>query len=361
MVLRIVKAIVPLLTILALSASAPATKAADSDKTLVIAHRGASGYRPEHTLAAYRLAIELGADYIEPDLVPTKDGVLVARHENEISSTTNVAEHPEFKERYQSKEIDGSTVKGWFTEDFTLKELRTLRARERMPKLRQHNTAYNDSYLIPTFQEIIDVVKQENRKRNRQIGLYPEAKHPSYFAKIGLPTEAKLVDTLKQNGYVDRKAPVYIQCFEVECLKKLRKMTELSLVQLIDEKGQPYDWVCRKDPRTFPDMIKPENLAEIASYAQGIGPNKNLILPRDRDGKLLKPTDLVENAHKAGLVVHPWTFRNENEFLPADLRSNETAPGSYGNAKKEYRQFFDLHVDGVFSENPDTAREELEY
>ncbi len=356
-----VKRIAPLLIVLASLTMLEAGSATGPRlaEPLVIAHRGASGYRPEHTIAAYRLAIELGADYLEPDLVPTKDGALVARHENEISTTTDVADHQEFKNRYKTKEIDGAPVKGWFTEDFTLAELKTLRARERMPKQRQRNTIYNDRYPIPTFQEVIDLVKQESAKRGKQIGLYPEAKHPTYFAKIGLPTEKKLVDTLKRNGFEDRQSPVFIQCFEVSTLKKLHQMTKLPLVQLIDEKGQPYDWNCSHDSRSYPDMVKPVNLAEIATYAHGIGPNKNLICPRDSQGKLAKPTSVVEDAHKAGLVVHPWTFRNEKDFLPVDLHLAVTddCPGSYGDALKEYKVFYDLGVDGVFSENPDTAME----
>jgi glycerophosphoryl diester phosphodiesterase len=336
-------------------------RAAGSTKPIVIAHRGASGYRPEHTLAAYELAIDMGADYVEPDLVPTKDGQLVARHENEISTTTDVANHPEFAGRNQTKTIDGAAVKGWFTEDFTLAELKTLRAKDRMPKLRQRNTIYDGHYSIPTFQEIIDLVKIKSAQQHRTIGIYPEAKHPSYFASIGLSNEKPLLDTLTHNGYKDRSSPIFIQCFEPATLKRLHKLTQLSLLQLIDEEGKPYDFVVDKDARTFADMIKPAGLAEVAAYAQGIGPNKNLILPRDSKGNQQAPTSLIADAHKVGLLVHPWTFRNENAFLPRDLRSgNKDDPDAgqyYGDAFAEYKLFYDLGVDGVFSENPDTALE----
>ena len=343
------------ITILAgLLLQAPQTATA-AGKALVIAHRGASGYRPEHTLAAYELAIDMGADFIEPDLCPTKDGVLVARHENEISGTTDVADHPEFANRKAKKTIDGVSVEGWFTEDFTLAELKTLHARERMPKFRQRNTIYNGHYSIPTFQEIIDLAKRKGAEQHRQIGIYPEAKHPSYFAGIGLANEKPLLETLNRNGYKDSSAPIFIQCFETGTLKRLHKLTKIRLIQLIEDDGKPYDWVLEKDPRSCADMATPAGLKEIASYAQGIGPSKNLIVPRDIAGKLLKPTTLVADAHKAGLQVHPWTFRNENTFLPADYRNGTEA--EYGNAFAEYKLFYELGVDGVFSENPDTALE----
>src|SRR5919109_4396838 len=279
---------------------------------IVIGHRGASGYRPEHTLAAYRLAAEMGADYIEPDLVATKDGVLVARHENEIGGTTDVANHPEFAGRRTTKTIDGVEVTGWFTEDFTLAELRTLRARERLPDLRPDNTAFDGLYQVPTFQEVIDLAKRAG------VGIYPETKHPTYFDSIGLSLEEPLVATLNANGYRGRNAPVFIQSFEVANLKELNRRTRVPLVQLIDETGAPYDFVAAGDPRTYKDLITPAGLAEIATYADGIGPSKNLIVPRDAAGNLQEPTTLIRDAHRAGLKVHPWTFRRENDFLPAD-------------------------------------------
>jgi len=320
---------------------------------LVIGHRGASGYRPEHTLASYRLAIDMGADYIEPDLVSTSDHVLVARHENEIGGTTDVADHPEFAGRRTTKTIDGNPVTGWFTEDFTLAELRTLRAKERLPLLRPANTAFDGLYQVPTFQEVIDLAKRAG------VGIYPETKHPTYFDSIGLSLEEPLVATLNANGYRGRNAPVFIQSFEVANLKELNRRTRVPLVQLLDATGRPYDFVVAGDPRTYADLATPDGLAEIATYADGIGPNKNLIVPRDADGRLLDPTGLVRDAHRAGLQVHPWTFRKENNFLPADFQQgNPASPqflGATGDAPAEFRLFYRLGVDGLFSDHPDTA------
>ncbi|MBX9690012.1 MAG: glycerophosphodiester phosphodiesterase [Candidatus Obscuribacterales bacterium] len=335
---------------------------AHKQKPLIIAHRGASGYRPEHTLRAYELAIDLGADYIEPDLVSSKDGILIARHENEISGTTDVAEHPEFAARKTTKNIDGNKLTGWFTEDFSFAELKTLRAKERLPELRQRNTIYNGLYEIPSFQEIMDLVKRKNKEKQKRIGVYIEAKHPSYFRSLKLSPEKKIVEILEKNGYKNGEAPVFIQCFEVETLKQLHKSSSFKLIQLIEENSMPYDLVLAKDPRKVEDLLSPSGLSEIAKYAYGIGPSKNLILPRDKDANLLKATSLVSDAHKAGLAVHPWTFRNENSFLALDLRSSKKpeAAGEYGKALSEYKMFFALDVDGVFTENPDTAREALD-
>jgi glycerophosphoryl diester phosphodiesterase len=320
---------------------------------LVIGHRGASGYRPEHTLASYRLAIEMGADYIEPDLVSTRDHMLVARHENDITGTTDVADHPEFADRKTTKTIDGVEHTGWFTEDFTLAELRTLRAVERLPDLRPTNTAFNGLYQIPTFQEVIDLAKRAG------VGIYPETKHPTYFDSIGLSLEEPLLATLRANGLDSRKAKVFIQSFETSNLKELHGKTRVPLVQLIDEVGAPYDLVAAGDPRTYADLVTPAGLAEIATYADGIGPSKNLIVPRDAAGNLLDPTSLVRDAHRAGLVVHPWTFRRENNFLPLDFRQGNPASPEFiraaGDLPAELRLFFRLGVDGVFSDNPDTA------
>ncbi|HEV3012158.1 MAG TPA: glycerophosphodiester phosphodiesterase [Actinomycetota bacterium] len=320
---------------------------------LVIGHRGASGYRPEHTLASYRLAIGMGADFIEPDLVSTKDGVLVARHENEISGTTDVAAHPEFADRRATKTIDGVSLTGWFTEDFTLAELRTLRAKERIPDLRPDNTVFDGLYQVPTFQEVIDLAKRAG------VGIYPETKHPTYFDSIGLSLEEPLLATLRANGYQGPKAKVFIQSFETGNLKELNRRTRLPLVQLLSDVGAPYDLVAAGDPRTYADLSTPEGLAEIATYADGIGPSKNQIVPRDADGNLLEPTSLVDDAHQAGLLVHPYTFRNENNFLPADFRQGNPASPAYlratGDAPAEYRLFFRLGVDGLFSDNPDSA------
>jgi glycerophosphoryl diester phosphodiesterase len=320
---------------------------------IVIGHRGASGYRPEHTLAGYELAMGMGADYVEPDLVSTRDGVLVARHENEISGTTDVAQHPEFASRKTTKAIDGTPVTGWFTEDFTLTELRTLRARESVPATRPANTAFDSLCPIPTLQEVIDLAKREG------VGLYPETKHPSYFDAIGLSLEEPLIRTLEANGYTRRTDPVFIQSFETANLRRLRAMTKLRLVQLIDAQGAPFDLRSAGDPRTYGDLTTPDGLAEIAAYADGIGPNKNLVVPRDAQNRLAAPTTLVADAHAAQLLVHPWTFRRENAFLPADLRQGDPASGRYaqatGDFPAELRIFYGLGVDGVFTDNPDVA------
>ena len=319
----------------------------------MIGHRGASGYRPEHTLASYELAIALGADYIEPDLVSTKDHVLVARHENEIGGTTNVASHPEFASRRTTKVIDGVPVTGWFTEDFTLAELKTLRARERLPELRPTNTAFDGEFEIPTFDEVLELAKRAG------VGVYPETKHPSYFDSIGLSLEEPLLATLHAHGFDGSRARVFIQSFEVANLKQLNKLTNLPLVQLIDATGKPFDFVLAGDPRTYADLATAEGLAEIGRYADGVGPNMNLIVPRDATNHLLAPTHFIDDAHHAGLVVHPWTFRRENTFLPEDFRQGNPASPVYlaatGNLPAELELFYKLGVDGVFSDNADTA------
>ncbi|UGQ10411.1 glycerophosphodiester phosphodiesterase [Yinghuangia sp. ASG 101] len=321
---------------------------------IVIAHRGASGYRPEHTLEAYRLAIRLGADYIEPDLVSTKDGVLVARHENEISGTTDVASHPEFTARKTTKTIDGTAVTGWFTEDFTLAELKTLRAKERLPQVRPTNTAFDGTLEIPTLQEVIDLARTESKRVGRTIGIYPETKHPTYFQSIGLPLEEPLVAALDKNRLNTKNAQVIIQSFETANLRKLDKMTKVKLAQLMDASGKPYDFVVSGDPRTYQDLTTPANLAWIGSYADGIGATKNLIVPRDASGGLLPATNLVRDAHRVGLIVHAWTFRAENQFLPTDFRIGDD-PNARGDITSEYELFYGLGLDGVFSDHPDTA------
>ena len=326
-------------------------------KPLVIGHRGAAGYRPEHTLAGYELAARMGADYIEPDLVSTKDGVLVARHENDITATTDVADHPEFANRRATKVIDGATINGWFTEDFTLAELKTLRAKERIPDIRQRNTIYNGRFQVPTFQEVIDLSKRLSKELDRPIGIYPETKHPSYFRSIGLPLEPALVRTLNRNGLNKSHAKVFVQSFEVGNLKALDRELKVPLVQLLDAKTRrPADFVISGDPRTYGDLATPQGLKDIARYADGVGPSKDYIVPRDASGRSLPPTSFVTDAHKAGLLVHPYTFRNENTFLPLELRSSAN-PADYGNAIAEDVQFFKLGVDGIFTDNPDTGVE----
>ncbi|MBD2676730.1 MULTISPECIES: glycerophosphodiester phosphodiesterase [Nostoc] len=322
------------------------TKTFTGKSPIIIAHRGASGYRPEHTLAAYELAIALGADYIEPDLVSTKDGVLIARHENEISETTDVAKHAEFAHRQTSKIIDGESKTGWFTEDFTLAELKTLRAKERIPQLRPQNIFYDGLFEIPTFQEIIDLVKNKSVEINRQIGIYPETKHPTYFKSIGLPLEKPLLASLTTNGYQGANARVFIQSFEVSNLQYLSTQTDLPLVQLLNNDGKPYDFVVTGNGSTYADLITTSGLEEIAKYAQAIGIHKNLLVSRDSTGKLLSPTSLIINAHASDLLVHAWTFRNEDHFLPLDFQ---------GNPQGEYELFLKLGIDGVFSDYPDTA------
>lgn len=311
---------------------------------IVIAHRGASGERPEHTIAAYELAIEQGADFIEPDLVLTKDGVLVARHENEISGTTDVAAHPEFARRKATKVVDGQSTTGWFTEDFTLAELKSLRARERLPQLRPGNTAYDGRFTIPTFDEIIALAKA------RKVGVYPETKHPSYFASIGLPHEGRLLATLKAAGWTARTSPVFIQSFEVGNLERLARKTKVRLIQLIDADGGPAD----RPGTSYAAMLTPAGLKAVGAYAQGIGPNKALVISRKSDGSSGTPTGLVAAAHAAGLSVHPWTMRAENVFLPSDLRSGDD-PKARGDLQTEIRSFLAAGVDGMFSDFPGAA------
>jgi glycerophosphoryl diester phosphodiesterase len=324
---------------------------------LVVGHRGASGYRPEHTLASYELAARMGADFVEPDLVSTKDGVLVARHENEISGTTDVADHEEFADRRTTKTIDGRQVTGWFTEDFTLAELKTLRAVERLPEIRQENTMYDGLYGIPTFAEVLELRKDLSRELGRDIGVYPETKHPTYFDGIGLSMEEPLLQALQKAGLNRPNANVFVQSFETANLRDLEEMgLRAPMVQLISGSGAPHDLVAEGDERTYADLTTPEGLAEIATYAAGIGPSKSLVIPRNADGTLGEPTSLVDDAHAEGLVVHPYTFRNENAFLPTDLRTGQD-PAAYGRAIEEHRAFLDAGVDGLFTDNPDTGVE----
>jgi glycerophosphoryl diester phosphodiesterase len=322
---------------------------------IVIAHRGASGYAPEHTLASYFIAIEQGADYIEPDLVMTRDGVMVARHENEIGGTTDVAAHREFADRRTTKVVDGTGITGWFTEDFLLAELKTLRARERIPELRPANTRLDGRLEIPTLEEILALaagVEERRRVRARELGLappepvgvYPETKHPSYFAERGLAMEERLVATLERYGYRGPDGRAFLQSFETGNLKALRQLTQLPLVQLIEASGAPYDLVQRGDSRTYADLVAPKGLEEIAAYASCIGPAKSMIIPRDAEGKLGRPTSLVADAHAVGLGVHPWTFRAEGAFLPSGL-----------DLEGELREFLAAGIDGFFTDQADVG------
>jgi glycerophosphoryl diester phosphodiesterase len=339
--------------LLVLAALAAAGAAAAATRPIVIGHRGAPAYRPEHTLASYRLAIQMGADYIEPDLVSTKDHQLVVRHENDITQTTDVATHPEFAARKTTKIIDGVSHTGWFTEDFTLAELRTLRAVERLPDVRPANTAFNGLFQIPTFQEVIDLAKRNH------VGIYPETKHPTYFDSIGLSLEEPLVATLRRNGLARRTSKVFIQSFEVSNLRELNRRIDVPLIQLIDASGAPADYVARGIKRTYDDLVTRRGLRRIATYADGVGPDKSRIVPTDKANRLEAPTTLVRDAHRDGLLVHPFTFRPENQFLPANYRQGVATSPLFsiarGNEPAELRLFFRLGVDGLFADNADTA------
>jgi glycerophosphoryl diester phosphodiesterase len=316
-----------------------------SQAQTIIAHRGASGERPEHTLAAYELAIDQGADFIEPDLVATKDGVLVARHENEISGTTDVADRPEFAGRKATRTIDGEEVTGWFTEDFTLTELRSLRARERLPELRAANTAYDGRFAVPTFAEVIALVKAKEAATGKRIGLYPELKHPSYFAAQGIELPALLLAELGEAGYTSARDPVFIQCFEIATLARMRGQTELRLVQLVAAEGSPPDLPAVP----YAALVSPPGLAGTARYADAIGADIRLILKPDGS-----PTSLVADARAAGLPVHAWTVRRENAFLPEALRSGSD-PAAPGDLAALVRLLKAAGVEAIFTDNPAEA------
>ncbi|QER86181.1 glycerophosphodiester phosphodiesterase [Streptomyces tendae] len=329
----------------------------------VIGHRGASGYRPEHTLGSYQLALDMGADIVEAgDLVPTKDGHLVCRHEPEIGGTTDVADHPEFAGRRTTKTLDGVQVTGWFTEDFTLAELKRLRAVERVPANRPHNTLYDGRWEIPTFEEVLRWQDEQTRRRGKQVWIYPELKHPTYFRKLGLGLEERVAKVLRRHGKDRKNSPVILQSFESTAVERMNELVGNPLVVLLDAAGtRPWDFTETGDPRTVDDLITPKGLKEIASYAQGIGPTLNLIIPRDASGRLTEPTTLVRDAHRAGLVLHPYTMRNENPFLPAEFRKGSD-PDAYGDVFGAYRAYFATGIDGVFTDNPDTgllAREDF--
>ena len=337
----------------------------------LIAHRGASALRPEHTLAAYTQAIEDGANIIEPDLVSTKDGVLVARHENAIAilnadgtvreATTDIVDRPEFASRKATKTIDGTAVTGWFTEDLTLAELKTLRARERIPAVRPANVAFNGQFQVPTFQEVIDLAKSKSIEKGRTIGVYPETKHPTYFKSIGLPLEKRLVDMLALNGWNSKDAPVFIQSFEVANLKEIRGLTAARIVQLLSSAGRPYDFVAAgaAETRTYADLATPAGLKEVATYANAIGPSKDMVIPLV-DGNLGAPTTLVTNAKAAGLVTHIYTLRPENAFLPANLKKAPVTDNTVrGDSIAEIQTFLQAGVDGFFTDDSAVGREAI--
>ncbi|MBU6536227.1 glycerophosphodiester phosphodiesterase [Streptomyces sp. NPDC057245] len=329
----------------------------------VIGHRGASGYRPEHTFGSYELALDMGADIVEAgDLVPTRDGHLVCRHEPEIGGTTDVADHPEFADRRRTKSLDGVDTTGWFTEDFTLAELKTLRATERIPANRPHNTLYDGRWEIPTFEEVLRWQNEQTRRRGRQVWIYPELKHPTYFRGLGLAAEERLARLLRKYGKDRANSPVVIQSFEPTSIQRMSRLVGNPLAVLLsDADTRPWDFVETGDPRTTADLVTPRGLKEIASYAQGIGPTLDLIVPKDADGRLTEPTALVRDAHRAGLVLHPYTMRNENPFLPAEFRKGGD-PDAYGDAFGAFRAYFATGIDGIFTDNPDTgvlAREDF--
>jgi glycerophosphoryl diester phosphodiesterase len=331
-------------------------------KVLVIGHRGASALRPEHTLASYAVAIEDGADFVEPDLVSTRDGVLVVRHENEIGGTTDVAAHPEFAERRVTKTVDGVQVTGWFTEDFTLTELKTLRARERLADIRKANTAYDGQFTVPTFDEMIEFVAAEASARGRVIGIIPEIKHSSYFRGVGLPMEDKVLATLAAHAYT-RAAPVEIQSFEVGNLRYLhgklgKAHPNIRLLQLMDMADEhPAD----QPGTTYGAMMTPAGLKAIAAYADAIGPSTRSIIPVGKDGRLAPVGPLVHDAHAAGLEVHPYTFRPENHFLAADFRdaAGDSARNETGSVA-EIRAYLATGIDAFFTDDPALGRKALD-
>jgi glycerophosphoryl diester phosphodiesterase len=330
---------------LALAVPIPVSGQEEEPGMLIIAHRGASGERPEHTLAAYERAIDQGADFIEPDLVPTKDGVLVARHENDISGTTDITDRPEFAARLTTRTIDGQAVTGWFTEDFTLAELRTLRAKERLPELRAANTRFDGLYQVPTLAEIIALVRAKEAEMGRRIGLYPEIKHPGYFASIGHDLPEMLVEELHAAGYRSAAEPVFIQSFEPGPLERLDGMTQLRLVQLVSAQGGPAD----RPETTYAQMLAPDGLAAIAAHADAIGAELPLLLSPDGT-----PTALTRAAHEAVLAVHAWTLRRENAFLPESARAGSD-PASSGRLEQVWRALAEAGVDAVFTDNPADA------
>ncbi|WP_428993988.1 glycerophosphodiester phosphodiesterase [Dyella terrae] len=349
---------------LVMTANSQANEAPLAKKVLVIGHRGASALRPEHTLASYGKAIADGADFIEPDLVMTKDGVPVARHENEISGTTDVAQHAEFASRKTTKTIDGEKVTGWFTEDFTLTELKTLRARERLPQFR--STAYDGEFQIPTLDEIIDFVATESATQGRVIGIIPEIKHGTYFQKASLPMEDRVLEILAAHTYT-RTAPVEIQSFEIANLRYLRGKLgkdhpNIRLLQLLgDAKEEPYDVVAAGKKLSFAQMMTPAGLRDIAGYADAIGPNIRSIIPLAADGTLGKPTSLAHDAHAVKLELHPYTFRPENYFQAKNFWQGSD-PKTFNEAGSiaEIRAYLDAGVDAFFTDDPAIGRKALD-
>ncbi len=334
---------------------------------IVIAHRGASGYRPEHTLEAYKLAIEQGADFIEPDLVLTKDGIFIARHENEIGSTTNVADHPEFADRKTTKSVEAPPHEGWYSEDFTLAELKTLRSKERLPQFRPQNTEYDNQFDVPTLEEIIDFTREQSKIHNRPIGLYIELKHPAYFSGIDLPMEEAFLKVLedKQLNALEGDIPIYIQCFWPQSLMQMRDKTELPLVYLFSSQSPPEEILKANGLSDWSQMYSAEGLKRISSFADGVGPSLDLVLPSIVEGERVEST-LIADAHEAGLKVHAWTLRSENMALPEAYRKGDPSQADYaiqtGNIAQLASDLFAADIDGLFSDNPDIivqVRDEL--
>ncbi|MCH7315463.1 glycerophosphodiester phosphodiesterase [Acinetobacter sp. ANC 3882] len=338
-------------------------------KILVVGHRGASALRPEHTLASYQKAIDDGADFIEPDLVSTRDGVLVARHENEIGGTTNVSTLPQFADRKKTKVIDGMTLEGWFTEDFTLQELQQLKARERIPQYRPDNQKYNDLYPIPTLEQIIELADAYYKKTGKIIGLYVETKHPTYFQKQNLAMEDTLLKTLSKYQYTRDIAPVYLQSFEVSNLKYLKNQLDLhksvkhaQLIQLYDApNARPADYVDQNNPKTYADLATASGLNDVSKYANGVGPSKAYVF---KDAALNETTSFVADAHKVNLKVHPYTFRPENNFLPTHLKCSsdpaKAAERCPTGSLKEMQLYFKAGIDGLFTDDPALGRQAVQ-
>jgi glycerophosphoryl diester phosphodiesterase len=326
------------------------------ERPLVIGHRGAAGYRPEHTLASYELGARMGADYIEPDLVSTKDHVLVARHENEISGTTDVAEHPEFADRKTTKTIDGKHVTGWFTEDFTLAELKTLRAKERLPDVRPANRGYDGRWQVPTFAEILALRATLSKELGRTIGVVPELKHPTYFRSVGLPLEPVFAAQVRKAGLDSVKGELMVQCFEPTTLRALDTTYRITspLLLLTQPKGGPFDLASSGAPRSYRDLLTPTSLRSLAKYVNVLGPDKAQVIGRRPDGSLGAPSSLVSDAHAAGLEVMPYTFRAENQYLPSNLQVGAGAHDK-GRAAQEQEAFLAAGVDGLFSDQPDVS------
>jgi glycerophosphoryl diester phosphodiesterase len=331
-------------------ATPASTAAPQPPEVLVIAHRGSSDVLPEHTMAAYQLAIEQCADYLEVDVVLTSDGVLVARHENELSRTTDVEEHPEFADRHVTKQIDGHDVSGWFSEDFTVAELQTLAVNGSAPA----TITPAGSFRIATFDEIAELASRSQTCDERPVGLYVETKRPSYYASIGRPLEPELLRVLAAHGFVGADAPVFIQSFETSNLRGLATATDLPLVQLLGCSGAPFDLRVAGDARTYADLATPAGLAEIAAYADAVAPCKDLVVRKDESNQVVETTTLVDDAHANGLPVHAWTFQRYNRTLPASLQQ-PGGPDAPGDAIGEMEMFISVGVDGLISDNPDLA------